>query len=290
MDLGAYITRELIGSGNFGQVFLGERKSDGEIVAIKMININRKSQMQLDEIENEVNFMKMLSEDGDYIAKLIDSYNISYRGDNFKIIIMEYLGRWITLDDYMRNLTREDPCHRIPPNELSIIIIGLIIALEFIHHKRIAHRDIKPENIMIDNSYRIKFIDFGLACSMNCRERTGTPYYYPPETILNYLTPTTMEKAFKHDIWSLGIVIYQLTNLRGYPNNYPFEIPEPRTASNLLAILRTRPYSKPSRYLYEYAYNGIDFNDLIRFILNPDLNNRPTITDLYNYISVLDVF
>lgn len=51
----------------------------------------------------------------------------------------------------------------------------------------------------------VKFIDFGLACQMKrgCNDVAGTPYYMAPEVISGDYGP-------KCDIWSIGVVLYQL--------------------------------------------------------------------------------
>lgn len=65
---------------------------------------------------------------------------------------------------------------------------------------------------MLDNSGHIKLVDFGFAkmLSPNKEERTftncGTPAYIAPEIIKG------IGHSFEVDIWSLGVLICELTN------------------------------------------------------------------------------
>lgn len=72
----------------------------------------------------------------------------------------------------------------------------------------IAHRDIKPENILLDHNFKVKLCDFGWANFMNgIQPRTsicGTFEYMSPEIVHN------MSHTVSVDIWSLGILLYEL--------------------------------------------------------------------------------
>ena len=96
----------------------------------------------------------------------------------------------------------------------------IYLALKYIHKKKILHRDIKPSNILLikQNSENfVKLGDFGLAKILD------SPFSLT-NTIINtpqYVAPEIIEKkpySFKVDIWSLGVIFYQLVIL-----DYPFE-------------------------------------------------------------------
>tara|TARA_R100000306_G_C4375449_1_gene141763 strand:+ start:967 stop:2817 length:1851 start_codon:yes stop_codon:yes gene_type:complete len=78
----------------------------------------------------------------------------------------------------------------------------------------IAHSDIKPDNILIDRDLNLKITDFGLSKSVLNDDRIGggTPLYYSPEQIFQ---PDRIDH--RSDIYSFGIVLYQLITKGGYP-------------------------------------------------------------------------
>ncbi|KAJ3378929.1 hypothetical protein HDU84_007170 [Entophlyctis sp. JEL0112] len=90
-------------------------------------------------------------------------------------------------------------------------------AVKYLHSKGFVHRDIKDENVIIDNSMRVKLVDFGAAMSIP-RDKVdyftdfvGTMTYAPPECcpivkdgqIEPYRGP-------EQDVWSLGVLLFVL--------------------------------------------------------------------------------
>ena len=75
--------------------------------------------------------------------------------------------------------------------------------------KQYMHRDIKMANIMIgDDDDEIRLVDFGLATKCKKQHKQcGTPGYMAPEIF------KTREYNEKCDIYSLGVVIYEMYDL-----------------------------------------------------------------------------
>jgi NIMA (never in mitosis gene a)-related kinase len=85
--------------------------------------------------------------------------------------------------------------------------------VKHIHDRKILHRDIKSQNIFLTKDGRVRLGDFGIAKVLNhTREKlrtiVGTPYYLAPELIEN------KPYSFSGDMWSLGVVLYELCSLK----------------------------------------------------------------------------
>lgn len=150
-------------------------------------------------------------------------------------------------------------------SETEIVKIGKDIcnALILCHGKDILHRDIKPENVFINRDGNYKLGDFGVSrilCAAPMAMAStgiGTPEYCAPEQVSgNY------DKRV--DIYSLGLVLYELGNRNRLPfanSIYVQEesvrkrlsgapLPKPRGVSNDLAdiILKACAVKPDERY------------------------------------------
>jgi tRNA A-37 threonylcarbamoyl transferase component Bud32 len=111
-----------------------------------------------------------------------------------------------------QKLGRPVRCH-----EAAQLLAPIARALEYAHSLNIVHRDIKPSNILLSAGGIPVLSDFGIAKLLDDDGTTlltgtgvgiGTPAYMAPEQ------GTNKDVDFRADIYSLGIVFYELVTGR----------------------------------------------------------------------------
>jgi len=207
--LGKYRVEEILGTGGMGRVVRAAHLYLNQPVAIKILL----PQMA----ENAETVSRFLREGqsaanlrSEHIARVFDVGMI----DHVPYMVMEYLDG----NDLNQILRHHGP--QSPP----IVCDLMLQACEGIaeaHALGIVHRDIKPSNFFItrkpDGSMLLKILDFGISKTpVNITELTGTQTVIGTPT---YMAPEQMKSGrsadARSDIWSMGIVMYQL--LTGRP-------------------------------------------------------------------------
>ena len=132
----------------------------------------------------------------------------------------------------------------------------LCLGMKHVHDRKIIHRDLKGANVFLTKKGVLKIGDFGIAKVLShtvqqARTMVGTPYYLSPEIV--------QSKPYnsKTDIWSMGVMLYELCCLRP-----PFDAPSIHLLS--MKIIRG-------------AYNPIPatFSPEIRLLVKQMLDLRP---------------
>jgi NIMA (never in mitosis gene a)-related kinase len=141
----------------------------------------------------------------------------------------------------------------------------ICLAIKHIHDRKILHRDIKSQNIFLTKNGLVKLGDFGIAKCLNmtidkAKTIVGTPYYLSPEIVQN------RPYSFKSDIWSLGVLLYEMCALK-----MPFDAQSLPLLS--LKIIKCSYGALPPNF-------SKDMRSLINTMLNVDINKRPSINQI----------
>ncbi|MCD7883306.1 MAG: serine/threonine protein kinase [Lachnospiraceae bacterium] len=119
--------------------------------------------------------------------------------------------------EYLQSFLQYSNAHKMSEEEIVRLATDICSALEYCEKKTIIHRDIKPENIFLSDMGDFKLGDFGIAreggISFGSYSSKGTFSYMAPEVYMG------RHYNANADIYSLGIVLYRLTN----QNRFPFE-------------------------------------------------------------------
>ncbi|XP_068603652.1 serine/threonine-protein kinase DCLK3 [Brachionichthys hirsutus] len=191
----------VVGDGNFAVVRECRRRSNGQTLAVKIIErsklIGREHMMQ-----NELSLLGSLCHPR--IVRLFAHHHTQ----THSYLAMEL----VRGGDLFETISERGT---FPEAEAGPMVSDVSEALNYIHCKSIVHRDLKPENLLIEHVAagicRLKLGDFGLAMVVTEPVFTicGTPTYVAPEI----LCETGYGVAV--DVWALGVILFVL--LCGFP-------------------------------------------------------------------------
>lgn len=147
---GRYRIGRKVGSGSFGDIFLGTNSLTGEEVALKRESTRSRHPQLL----YEAKVYKLLV--GGVGVPAVHWYGVE---GEFTYMVLDLLGP--SLEDLL------NMCNRALSLKTVLMIADqLVNRLEYVHAKGILHRDVKPDNFLVGlgrRSSQVHVIDFGLA-------------------------------------------------------------------------------------------------------------------------------
>lgn len=211
VEVPGYQVLEKVGAGGMASVYKARRKSDGQIVALKI---------PMEQYSADAKFIRRFHREAE-VAQRLNHVNIVKTYEHGTEGVRHYMAM-----EFIDGRSLESYIEAADLNvDLSVSVMRLVVsALQHIHSAGIIHRDIKPANIMIlrdsvENNQvatnGIKLMDFGIAGGRVLSRltmtgaRIGTPIYMSPEQARGLRIDP------RSDIYSLGLVFYEM--LTGQP-------------------------------------------------------------------------
>lgn len=225
INIPGYEVGEQLFIGANSTVYKGKRIDDDKKVVIKLLNDEHPSIEKLANFRREYEITKRLS--GDKIIRLYDLLNYK----NTLLIVMEdFDGKALAQELKTRNLNLIDKL---------LLAIELTDALAQIHKNGIVHKDLNPYNIIWNSrTGQLKIVDFGISAELNKEKQQKSLVL---EGALPYISPEQTGKInknidYRSDLYSLGIVLYQL-----FTGKLPFSGDELEIVHSHIAKLPEQP-------------------------------------------------
>jgi serine/threonine-protein kinase len=182
-----------------GTVYRATYEKTGQRVALKvMVPGLSGSEHAQARFEREGEILKQLNH-----PNIVRLYGVG-RSHGMRYYAMEYI-KGEPIDQVIQRRGR------LTWEEVATIGKQLCAALQHAHEMGIIHRDLKPSNLMMLPEGTVKLTDFGIAKDLDVTQLTaanctvGTASYMSPEQCRG-----DKDMNFKSDIYSLGIVFYEL--------------------------------------------------------------------------------
>ena len=237
-----YRLERLIGEGAIAHVYEATNVDLGGRVALKFLKQEHAQNTEIvARFQAEARAVARLR--NPHVAMVMDLG--MHAGSPF--IVMEFLQ-----GEDLRSIVNR--CGPMPMENVAEILIQASAALAEAHGLGIVHRDIKPDNLFLvdpDQSWKsLKVLDFGISkvnlqvkpslqekvslVQTRATQVIGSPHYMSPEQIRS-----SRDVDGRSDIWSLGVVMYEL--LTG--GQKPFNAND--LAALVYEILRSAPKAFP---------------------------------------------
>ncbi len=206
---GKYKIERILGQGGMGVVVAAMHLSLRQKVAIKFLLPGASKEVVQRFLREARSAARLKS---DHVARVID---VSELETGAPYMVMEYLEG----NDLSRVLRKRGA---FPIVDAVDFVLQACEAIAEAHTLGIVHRDLKPANLFLtkaaDGSATVKVLDFGISKDTGAEDggepespltqtkaMLGSPNYMSPEQMRS-----TRDADARADIWSLGVILYQL--------------------------------------------------------------------------------
>ncbi len=199
-DLPAFRVVKTLGQGGFGAVFLAQRVSDGQPVAIKVARADNTSAGEA--LLREADALAAVG-----VPHVPAVFDRGLLPNGSAYVVMEFVKAEVLSE---RLAALEGP---MEIDEFSRHALAILSIIEIAHGRGLAHCDLKPENVFIDETLGAKLFDFGLVRKLG-GERIETTKEEAPAGTPEYMSPEQCEARTdvdaRSDIYALGVMFYEM--------------------------------------------------------------------------------
>ncbi|MGO9109298.1 MAG: protein kinase domain-containing protein [Thermoguttaceae bacterium] len=233
--LSAYEITDAVGSGPLGTVYRAFRKSDGRLVAVKIVRpADAVSEAEGSRFLQGIESLRNLQHPG--IASVLE---MGWAKEDFYFVTQYCSGKSLTEAMASRG-------GRLTLAEARPMLLQCLAALEHAHQQGFVHRDLKPQNILLENRAGTWFAlisDFGLAKHFELAGFSGLTAIGSSQLGHRFM-PREQLTGFQNcvqasDLWSLAATFYHALTGQ-YP--YDFENRDP-----LAVVLHDHPVPLATR-------------------------------------------
>ncbi|EFJ39884.1 hypothetical protein VOLCADRAFT_70287 [Volvox carteri f. nagariensis] len=194
-----YEVREVIGRGAFGEVNLVVEKQTKQRYVLKRIKMARQSEWQRKATRQEIEIVSRLRHP--FIMPYKEHW--THHGHTINVVY-----GYCEKGDLTSAITKQKGKY-FTEETLRLWLAELLLAVDYMHRQHVLHRDIKTQNILLTGEGDVQIGDFGLSTgTVNDYALVGTPHFMSPELL------SSQKYSYETDIWSLGVVMYELTTLK----------------------------------------------------------------------------
>ncbi|KAF2398328.1 Pkinase-domain-containing protein [Trichodelitschia bisporula] len=194
----------ILGVGAYGVVYTAvdlQTQTSYAVKALSKVGLEPRQQ-RFQQREIQLHYQASFHPNVVSLVKIMDSPDCTY-------VVIEYCPE----GDLFSNITERRKYVGDDPMAKNVFL-QILDALEFCHSNGIYHRDLKPENILVtDNGMTVKLADFGLATTdrITSDYGCGSTFYMSPECQQPAPKPFESYASAPNDIWSLGVILVNLT-------------------------------------------------------------------------------
>ena len=190
LQVPGYDIQQFLGSGAYGEVWVGVNRTTGRRVAIKFYTHRGGVDWSL--LSREVEKLVFLSADR-YVVQLLD---VGWDADP-PYYVMDYIE-----NGSLEDLLNERGC--LPLSEALELFREVSVGLMHLHGKGVLHCDLKPANVLLDADHKPRLADFGQSrLSHEQSPALGTLFYMAPEQADLEALPDA-----RWDVYALGALLY----------------------------------------------------------------------------------